>query len=43
MESVTIEDFTNPELIFQIGIAPHRIDILMSVKGLQFAEAWLEE
>jgi hypothetical protein len=41
LESVTIEDFTNPELIFQIGIAPHRIDILMSVKGLEFAEAWV--
>jgi len=40
LDSVTAEDFSNPELIFQIGIAPHRIDILMSVKGLQFAEAW---
>jgi len=40
LDSVTTEDFSNPELIFQIGIAPHRIDILMSVKGLQFAEAW---
>jgi len=40
LDSVTTEDFSNPELIFQVGIAPHRIDILMSVKGLQFAEAW---
>ena len=38
---VTVEDFTNPDLIFQIGIAPHRIDIIMAVKGLNFAEAWL--
>jgi hypothetical protein len=40
MESVTPQDFTNEELIFQIGIEPHRIDVLMAVKGLQFAEAW---
>ena len=37
---VMIEDFTNSDLIFQIGIAPHRIDIMMGVKGLNFAEAW---
>ncbi len=37
---VTIEDFTNSDLIFQIGIAPHRIDIIMGVKGVNFAEAW---
>src|SRR5437660_2963694 len=37
---VTVEDFTNSDLIFQIGIAPHRIDIMMGVKGLNFAEAW---
>lgn len=40
MDQVTTEDFTNEELIFQIGIAPHRIDILMAVRGLQFSEAW---
>lgn len=40
MGEVTVEDFTNPDLIFQIGIAPHRIDVIMGVKGLNFAEAW---
>jgi predicted nucleotidyltransferase len=40
MEGVTPQDFTNPDLIFQIGIEPHRIDVLMAVKGLQFPEAW---
>jgi predicted nucleotidyltransferase len=40
MDGVTPQDFTNQELIFQIGIEPHRIDVLMAVKGLQFAEAW---
>jgi hypothetical protein len=37
---VTVEDLTNSDLIFQIGVAPHRIDIIMAVKGLNFAEAW---
>lgn len=40
MEGVTRQDFTNQDLIFQIGIEPQRIDVLMAVKGLQFAEAW---
>ncbi len=37
---VTPEDFTKVDLMFQVGIAPHRIDILMGVKGLEFAGAW---
>ena len=40
MKSVTVDDFTNPELVFQIGIEPHRIDIMMHVKGLEFSQAW---
>jgi hypothetical protein len=40
MEEVTPKDFTNEELVFQLGIEPHRIDVLMAVKGLGFAEAW---
>jgi hypothetical protein len=40
MNTVTIEDFANPDLVFQIGIEPHRIDIMMQVKGLEFSKAW---
>jgi hypothetical protein len=40
MNSVTVEDFANPELVFQIGIEPHRIDVMMQIKGLEFSEAW---
>jgi Nucleotidyl transferase of unknown function (DUF2204) len=40
MAEVTTEDFTNVDLVFQIGVAPHRIDILMAVKGLDFSTAW---
>ena len=40
MTEVTHTDFTNPELVFQVGIAPQRIDVIMAVKGLTFPEAW---
>jgi hypothetical protein len=40
MDGVTLKDFTNQDLIFQIGIEPHRIDVMMAVKGLEFTEAW---
>jgi hypothetical protein len=37
---VTAEDFTEPEVFFQIGVDPVRIDILTSVTGLDFGAAW---
>jgi len=40
MDSVTVADFANPELVFQIGIEPHRIDVMMQIKGLEFSQAW---
>ena len=33
-------DFTEPEVFFQIGIEPVRIDIMTSVSGLEFVPAW---
>jgi hypothetical protein len=37
---VTIVSFTDPELIYQIGIAPNRIDIMMGIAGVDFSSAW---
>ncbi|MCL2069539.1 MAG: nucleotidyltransferase [Treponema sp.] len=34
------DDFNKEDLIFQIGIAPRRIDILTSIDGLKFEEAF---
>ena len=34
------KDLQQEELIFQIGVAPRRIDILTSVDGLKFEEAF---
>ena len=40
LEGVTLEDFCNQKLIYQIGIAPNRIDIMMNVSGVEFKSAW---
>jgi predicted nucleotidyltransferase len=40
MQEYRPSDFTTPETFFQIGMDPVRIDILTSVSGLDFAEAW---
>jgi hypothetical protein len=34
------DDFTEPEIFFQIGVDPVRVDIMTSVTGLDFATAW---
>jgi len=39
LTNVTVEDFTDVDKIFQIGIAPNRIDILMGIAGVNFADA----
>jgi hypothetical protein len=39
VRKIKAEDFLDPDLVYQIGIAPNRIDILTSVKGLTFEEA----
>ncbi len=43
VEQITPKDLTNPELIYQIGIEPNRIDIIMGLKGLDFEQAWKEK
>ncbi len=40
MDEVQVQDFANPELVFQIGIEPLRIDVMMGIKGLEFSDAW---
>jgi len=39
LREIKAEDFLDPDLVYQIGIAPNRIDILTSVKGVTFDEA----
>ena len=40
LDDLTIDDFCNQDMVYQIGIEPNRIDILMGVEGLNFSEAW---
>lgn len=35
-----IDDLKTPDLALQIGLAPRRIDILTSIDGVEFDEAW---
>jgi len=40
LDEVSADDFRQPDLVFQIGVAPSRIDLLTSIDGLEFEEAW---
>jgi hypothetical protein len=42
LRSLTPEDLHSPDTVFQIGVAPRRIDILTSIDGVTFDEAWPE-
>jgi hypothetical protein len=35
-------DFETPEIVFQIGVAPRRIDILTTIDAVDFDAAWSE-
>ncbi|MBI3458149.1 MAG: hypothetical protein HY002_20435 [Candidatus Rokubacteria bacterium] len=37
---LTLDDLLRPDTVFQIGVAPTRIDLLTGVSGLTFDEAW---
>jgi len=37
---VAEEDFTAADQIVQLGVEPKRIDIMTSISGVSFAEAW---
>ena len=39
MQGLAVEDFTNPETFFQIGVAPNRIDVITTVPGVSFGDA----
>ena len=40
LQGLTEFDLANPDLVFHIGVPPHRIDILTGIDGVEFAEAW---
>ena len=40
LQDLTEDDLSKPGTVFQIGVAPIRIDVLTSIDGVDFAEAW---
>ena len=37
---LTVNDFTTPGRIVQLGVAPNRIDLMTAIDGVSFDEAW---
>jgi hypothetical protein len=37
---LTMSDLTTPGVVYQIGVPPSRIDILTSISGVTFEQAW---
>jgi hypothetical protein len=40
LENLTPDDFTHKGYFYQMGKAPLRVDIMMSIPGIEFDEAW---
>jgi predicted nucleotidyltransferase len=40
LQGIHPADFTEPEVFYQMGVDPVRVDILTSLPGLDFASAW---
>ena len=39
MKDISVSDFDHPDMVFQIGVAPRRIDILTRIDGVTWDEA----
>ena len=39
-DGITAHTFTEAQVVYQIGIAPVRIDILTEITGVEFTDAW---
>lgn len=39
--SLSPEDFTRPNTVVQLGYPPNRVDLLTSISGVTFEEAWV--
>ena len=40
MADLTVDDLAAAGTIFQIGMAPNRIDIVTAIEGVEFGDAW---
>jgi hypothetical protein len=39
---LTVDTFTQPDIVYQIGVPPSRIDLLTGIDGVSFEEAWAD-
>jgi hypothetical protein len=39
-DGINAETFTDKQVVYQIGVAPVRVDILTGITGVEFANAW---
>lgn len=42
LAGISAEEFSRPGAVLQVGVAPVRIDVLTSIEGVEFDDAWLE-
>ena len=40
LHDLSLEDLSRPDVVFQIGVVPRRIDLLTSITAVSFDEAW---
>ncbi|TAJ24356.1 MAG: hypothetical protein EPO68_01540 [Planctomycetota bacterium] len=40
VQGLSLADLSTPDVVFQIGIPPNRIDVLTSIDGVEFDVAW---
>jgi hypothetical protein len=40
MKDITTDDFELPDRVLQLGVVPNRIDLLTSITGVAFSDAW---
>ena len=38
--NLSLEDLCDPDVVYQVGVAPFRIDFLTSIDGVTFDDAW---
>ena len=40
LENLSYRDFSEADVVFQVGVEPLRIDLLTDITGVEFKEAW---
>lgn len=40
LKNLSLRDLTNPAMVYQVGVEPNRVDILMGIGKLSFDQAW---